>query len=365
MTPAALTSDVTVALAGIALVLAPVIAKPTVPFGVRVPPERTGAPVIRRQRHIYAWRTVTLAVCCTAAAFALPGSAPWWVARLILLLELATALGCLQLARRKVAAVKRAERWFAGHRAVVVTDTGWRASPPRFPARWLLPALTVIAITVVIGMLRYPDLQSHPSRIGAGVVASPARGVLALIIAQVWVTALWTWLLLLIYRARPDLDAADPAASTARYRAFLGRMAKAIMTLLACVDLALLLGALRDCQLLPATGAARLVPVLPYAVGMAVLLAVVIRAGQGGHLLAVPGTPPGTRAVPGTADRDDDRFWKAGIFYVNRGDPAVMVPRRFGAGWTFNFANRAAWLVIATIGATPAGIAVFLVVLGR
>jgi uncharacterized membrane protein len=378
VTPATLTSDITVALAGIALALAPVIAKPTVPFGVRVPPERTDAPVIRRQRRVYACQTVAVAVCCTAAAFALPGSAPWWVARLILLAELMADLACVQFARRKVTAVKRAERWFAGHRPVVVTDTGWRASPPRFPARWLLPALAVIALTVVIGVLRYPDLQSHLPRTGHGpgtapgggvvarlAVTSPADSVLAMVIAQVYVTALWTGLLLLIYRARPDLDAADPAASAARYRSFLGRAAKAMLTLVACVDLALLLSALRDWQLLPSSGAARLAPALPYAVGIAMLLAVVVRTGQGGHLLTVQGTPPKAPAVPGTADRDDDRFWKGGILYVNRGDPAVVVPRRFGAGWTLNFANRAAWLVVATVAATPVGIAAILAALHR
>jgi uncharacterized membrane protein len=33
---------------------------------------------------------------------------------------------------------------------------------------------------------------------------------------------------------------------------------------------------------------------------------------------------------------DDDAHWKGGLFYVNRDDPALMVPRRFGLGWTVN-----------------------------
>jgi hypothetical protein len=32
-----------------------------------------------------------------------------------------------------------------------------------------------------------------------------------------------------------------------------------------------------------------------------------------------------------------------------------MVGNRFGVGWTFNFANRTAWLVLAGIVAAPAG----------
>ena len=46
------------------------------------------------------------------------------------------------------------------------------------------------------------------------------------------------------------------------------------------------------------------------------------------------------RADASTAEApDDDRFWKAGSIYVNRADPAVLVPKRFGVGWTVNLGN--------------------------
>lgn len=37
--------------------------------------------------------------------------------------------------------------------------------------------------------------------------------------------------------------------------------------------------------------------------------------------------------------RDDDRYWIGGIFYNNPDDPAVLVPKRYGLGWTVNFGN--------------------------
>jgi uncharacterized membrane protein len=37
--------------------------------------------------------------------------------------------------------------------------------------------------------------------------------------------------------------------------------------------------------------------------------------------------------------RDDDRYWYAGIFYINPDDPMVFVPRRHGFGWTVNFGH--------------------------
>jgi uncharacterized membrane protein len=49
----------------------------------------------------------------------------------------------------------------------------------------------------------------------------------------------------------------------------------------------------------------------------------------------------------------DDRFWKAGLVYVNREDPSLVVPKRFGIGFTFNFGNRWAWLLLLLILAAP------------
>jgi uncharacterized membrane protein len=361
-TTAALLSAIVVAFAGIAMILAPAITKPTVPFGVRVPPERTRAPSITVARRAYTVRAAAVVACCTAAAFLLPASTPWWVPRLILLLELAAGLGCQQLARRRIIAVKHAEQWFAGRRQAVVADTGWRADPPRFPGCWLFLALTVIAVTTVAGVLRYPGLPARLPVSGERLAPKSPASAFAAVIGQGYVTALWTGLLLLAYRARPDLDAADPAASAARYRLFLGRAAKAVLALVACVDLSLLLSGLRTWRLLPLSGDAAVLVLAPFAAGLITVGIVLTRAGQGGFRLAPAAAQP---AGPSPADRDDDRFWKAGLLYVNRGDPALVVAARFGAGWTANLASPAAWLIIAALIAAPAGLAAILTALGN
>lgn len=38
--------------------------------------------------------------------------------------------------------------------------------------------------------------------------------------------------------------------------------------------------------------------------------------------------------------RDDDRYWY-GFFYYNPDDPDVIVPKRYGIGWTVNFGRPA------------------------
>jgi len=42
-------------------------------------------------------------------------------------------------------------------------------------------------------------------------------------------------------------------------------------------------------------------------------------------------------------NRDNDQVWVGGIFYVNPNDPRLLVEKRSGLGWTFNFAYPIGW----------------------
>ena len=356
MTAGTLAGVLTVPLVGALMCVAAASARPTVQFGVRVPRERAGAPVIRRERRTYYWRTAAIAICCTAAAVTVTvqGYGSWWLPRIIVLPELAAGFGCFWAARRKIAAVKNADNWFAGLRQTIVTDTSWRTDPPRFPVRWLIPALAVIGATAAVGTLRYPALPAHIVTWSGHRVPKSAISILV-VAGQLYITALGTGLMLIIYRSRPDIEAADPAASTLRYRRFLAAYTRALLTLIALIDTTLLLIALHDWQVYQIPGAGRALPALPAAAGVLLLAAVALRTGQGGSRLN--GNVRSLAPAPGT-DRDDDRFWKAGLLYVNRDDPALMVGARFGAGWTLNLGNPAARLIIAGIIAMWAGLAV-------
>ena len=71
-----------------------------------------------------------------------------------------------------------------------------------------------------------------------------------------------------------------------------------------------------------------------------------VRRGQGG-IRRAPAN--GERVL---SDRTPDECWKWGIFYYNPDDPALMVEKRFGIGWTLNFAHRGAWVFMGLIFAS-------------
>jgi uncharacterized membrane protein len=138
-----------------------------------------------------------------------------------------------------------------------------------------------------------------------------------------------------------------------------------MLVLVTLIDLSLLLAALRNWEVYRLSGAGAAFPMLPYAVGLLVVVTYTLRSGQGGFRLVangiVGGQSPSAAKRVGLADRDDDRFWKGGLLYVNRDDPALMVGARFGVGWTFNLANPASWLLISAIVGTPAGLVIIAV----
>lgn len=61
-------------------------------------------------------------------------------------------------------------------------------------------------------------------------------------------------------------------------------------------------------------------------------------------------------AAPG--DRSPDRSWKLGLFYYNPDDPALWLEKRFGVGYTLNFARPAAWVLIGLVIAGTAALVV-------
>jgi uncharacterized membrane protein len=71
--------------------------------------------------------------------------------------------------------------------------------------------------------------------------------------------------------------------------------------------------------------------------------------GQGGRRQV-----PADEVVP-PGDGSPDDGWKAGMFYYNPADPALLVERRMGWGWALNFGHKASWLIIAVILAASIG----------
>jgi uncharacterized membrane protein len=336
----------------------PVINSATVPFGVRVPPRNAADPVIVRQTRTYRKRVLASAVvvaAATAAVSAASGEA--LLLPLSVLVLVGTWYACFVLANHAIRAAKAAGGWFEGVRqataaeagpgAGLTPEAGAEAQPQRapFPWPWLVPALAITAATLLIGVLRYPSMpgllavhygaDGVPDRLAAKSVGS----AFSLVFVQCGLTALLAGVAAAVHRSRPDIDPAYPVSSARWHRRYTAQSVKALLGLVAMIDLGMLFS-----SLLMWTGTvstwAPLAVVLPVLAGVIVAAIVLARNNR---------VPDEGEPDTGLTHVDDDRFWRGGLVYVNRDDPALMVPRRFGLGWTLNFGNPGAAMFLVGV----------------
>jgi uncharacterized membrane protein len=332
----------------LALVL-PSINSPTVPFGVRVPAQHAHDPTVVRQTRIYRWRVLVSGIVAAGV-----GVVIYSVTGEPLLLPLSVLVlvgvwyGCFFLANHEIRAAKAAGGWYEGLHQGIAVDTDLRTDPPRFPWLWLAPALIVTAATVVIGVISYPSMpqtlavhygaKGVPNRLAAKSVGT----AFSLVFVQIGVTALLAGIAAaIIFRSRPDLDPAHPVSSARWHRRYMSLGAKALLGLVAAIDVGML-----GSSLLMWTGTvtswAPLVVALPILAAVVVALVVLARNNRE--------RDEGEQDT-GLTHRDDDKYWRGGLFYINREDHALLVPRRFGLGWTLNFGNPTAAMLLAGVAA--------------
>ncbi|WP_141305662.1 DUF1648 domain-containing protein [Sinomonas atrocyanea] len=210
--------------------------------------------------------------------------------------------------------------------------------------------MIVTAATGVVGVLSYPSMPEvlavhHAKGVPNRLAVKSVGTAFSLVFVQIGVTALLMGIAVSVFfRSRPDIDPAHPAGSARWHRHYMAVGAKALLGLAAMIDVGML-----GSSLLMWTGTvtqwAQLVVVLPILAGVVVAVGVLARNNR---------EPGDGEEDTGLTHWDDDRYWRRGLFYVNREDRSLLVPRRFGLGWTLNFGNpRAAMLlagVVALIG---------------
>ena len=329
----------------------PSLTQPTIPFGVRVPPDRVGDPQIGRARRGYRALLLASFVVIVVAMVAITAAGWVWLGQGVALVGVVVMVAAYYRAHHRLHEIKAREGWYAGQREAVVARVGAPPRPARFPVIWLLPALGVLAVTAVIGVLRYPKLPARiPTHFDLNGTPNgymtKASGAFLLVGMQVALTLLFAALTWFTLRLRYDVDPADPQASVERQRIFRLRWSRALLVFGALTNLSMFFGSLEIWLILPSNRPITFIVMLaPTALILVGALGLAVMTGQGGSRVRVAGSTTTT----GYVHRDDDRFWKGGMLYFNPDDPSLLVEKRFGVGWTINFARPTAWVVLGAV----------------
>ena len=212
--------------------------------------------------------------------------------------------------------------------AALTLTREWARLPERLPVRW--------------------SWQGRPSG-----WAARTPGFLAFqLVLSAALCALFAYIAWLVARRSRVIHLHGPAGGSER------QFRRIVMTLLLMIEYVLAVS-FSGVLLLPLLGASGHVLVLAmptFALAITVgAILMLIRIGQGGSRVAYAGTPGGAPV----GDRTLDEHWKLGIFYFNPGDPALLVEKRFGLGYTFNFGHPAGWIIFG------AGVVAFLIGVGH
>lgn len=349
-----------IGLVGILLYLLPVLTRPEIFFAVTVPAGFRGTAeakaILRRFRAALLVHTA-VAAALTAAGFALHHL---WLLLAGLYWQCFGAFLAFRSGRRQVlphaaapshvreALLAPRQPGLFGHRVLqlgpfaILTATclylnaRWESLPVRFPVHW--------------GMDGKPNRWATRSFLGVYGATLTAFAICAGLAFLAYATIHWS---------RQVRATGTAAAHEEKFRNTQIGILVGTEYFIALLFSWLSLMPLRHSQEMGASTAVILLATLAF---ITVIFIAVIRTGQGGVNLVDAATgakTPLPESLP-TGDRTPDRCWKGGIIYYNPDDPAVMVEKRFGIGYTLNFANGRSWLLLAGITLVPLILALIL-----
>jgi uncharacterized membrane protein len=321
-------------------------------FGISAPPAYYKEPEARKMRMTYAVWSGIIGVICIAAAFIatnmLGGDAGVYAGTGVLFVMLILTGGLYLIMHKKAKKIKARLKWEESGEPVAVADTSFYTKKIAVSKLWLLVYILIIAATAAVSIVLYPNLPADmPVHIGVqGDITYAPKSmttVLMMPITQLIIAAIFAFVYYTLKKTRPELSADAVEATSEQNRKH--RYAWSAFTVFGGMLLLLLFGSIQLEMLGIVRGISYIATIIFVAVfiGAVVVLSVVF--GQSGSRGKVEGAE-GSKTV---VNRKDDKYWKMGAFYFNKNDPSVFVEKRFGIGYTLNFANPVAVIVMAAI----------------
>lgn len=335
-------------------ILYPGISRRGISFGIAIPTSEWNGGPVRALRK--SWRRTLailsgllfLPVCWFLFAGDLNSPVTALVFTAAILLQTLLTGICYLVWHRRMRRIKETSGWEKSARLIAMASTEGGVQTAAASGFWLLPMPLIALATAAFGLYFYdrvPDMipmHFNAQGVADRIVPKSATALLVIPLGQLFlsVTFFFAWLSIRLSKQQLDPDAPEESlAQNRRFRrawsAFLVRAGIAMTLMFVPIQLTMM-GMLDQMWFIVGI-------VLTTVLILADTVRLSLRYGQGGSRAGTVKTTDGTRI-----DRNDDRFWKLGSFYWNPEDPALFVEKRFGIGWTMNYARPLAW--IATIG---------------
>lgn len=257
----------------------------------------------------------------------------------------------------KTKRLKRERGWSYKKRNVVVTDTSLRK--PKKDEKYkvlnsniFLVLCIVPIILTLLTILRYsglPDVINIPNTSFGNFEKRTLKGFIILFqfpLSQLAMIILMYFINKVIISSRVDLNSGAIEAAVIRKKKF--RRTGSILMLVTTLEMVAMF-TLSQLSILYSFSSMILTYIFTAIISITafVFIFAFVKIGQGGRNLQ--------GEEKDELYKDDDDNWILGGMYFNKKDPAWMVEKRRGIGWTVNFANPKAWLAIG-------GLVIFIII---
>lgn len=359
---------VLVLVSGVLAACKPWLTPKTEIFSVTVPLQAFGDARIKRIRIIYAAVVILLTIICAAVvAFDTSDIFAFVVSTFAIL---GVSFGGMLVSRQRVREIKELRKWSTADTKIsaVILPAG---APSPIPVKWNLLYIPIIMVTIVLTYVLYPSMpdpipthfnfNNQPNGWMEKSVISASLAVLT----EIFIAVVMCIVSVAITRSRRPVSNGHPVATSLAY----GRFSQlwSILILGGGLTLTASMGLLVFVMAGLLDVGAYIVIVLIATIGMLIVYSLVsVWCGQSGTRLikhtnarpAMHADDDVSKQAVGVSDdltlpQDEDQFWKAGIFYVNREDPSIFVSKRFGIGWTMNMGNWRSWAITLGLIAIP------------
>lgn len=327
----------------------PYIGRKTVCFGVSIPSGQHGNEELAALRKGYARSVLILGVVLTAAYIVLVFIVSEGIATMLLgvsMLVYLIAVYALYLrCWRQVKALKERLGWEMQAHSEAVADTRFASGKRAVSPAWFALHAVIILATVLVGVLLYdqiPEQVVQQTDLAGNVTRMAAKSPGLILFApamQAFMTLVFAFIYWSMLKTPPVLDPDNPQVSSKQNAVFRYRWSAWVVALGGLMLLVFLTIQLSFAQLIDMV-AVGWVSMIAAGAGVVGALVLSLLTGQSGSRVRL-----GKKADGEVIRRDDDKYWKAGMYYVNKDDPALFVEKRFGVGFTINFGRPAAVLI--------------------
>lgn len=334
------------------LAFMPYLTRETISFGISVSEETFRSEQLRRMRKQYATISLVIYIPLLFAGLyasmqsntTLQGTLLGVVISLIAVISIALNI----LFHFKMKKIKASLPAAAKGKTVLAVDTSFHRQKLVLSNKWFFIHVGLTLASTAAALFnydRFPEQIALKFDMQGNVINSAAKSYTTVLfpnIMQLLIIAIFIFVNWSILRSKQQLSAGDPERSVRQNAVFRRRWSMftvlsglAMVSLFSFIQLNMIYQLESSIILLVSL----LIPI--FVVFFAVALS--FTTGQGGSRVARSETGSPVQPV------NDDAQWKLGFIYYNPNDPSFFVEKRFGIGWTLNFAHPMVWLVFLGI----------------